>query len=120
MRKAGFPVLIKEGEFCKGPQDDGKHDASGVGPGVRNVMKGVRGEDGKVTFVFTPSAMPAGTQLFIGFLNQAHLAAVHGNPGSVERLVPTGFMTVLESMLVSRMNEAFVGVSTMLPTLNSV
>ncbi|MFI6662195.1 hypothetical protein ACIBL8_42555 [Streptomyces sp. NPDC050523] len=90
LRRAGFPVLIKEGEFCKGPQDDGTLDPSGVGPGVRHVMKGVRGDNGKVTFVFTPSAMPAGTQLFIGFLNEAQLASVHGNPGSVERLVPTG------------------------------
>jgi hypothetical protein len=90
LRKAGFPVLIKEGEFCKGPHDNGTLDPSGVGPGVKNVMKGVRGDDGKVTFVFTPSAMPAGTQLFIGFLNEAQLASVHGNPGSVERLVPTG------------------------------
>lgn len=90
LRKAGFPVLIKEGEFCKGPQDDGTLDPSGTGPGVRNVMKGERGNNGKVTFVFTPSAMPAGTQLFIGYLNEAQLASVNGNPGSVERLVPTG------------------------------
>lgn len=89
LRKAGFPVLIKEGEFCTGPHDDGTLDASGVGPGVRNVMTGQRREDGGVTFVFTPSAMPAGTQLFIGFLNDAQLASVNGNPGSVERLVPT-------------------------------
>jgi hypothetical protein len=34
--------------------------------------------------------MPAGQQLFIGYLSPAQLAAVHGNPGSVERLVPTG------------------------------
>jgi hypothetical protein len=90
LRKAGFPVLIKAGEFCKGPQDNGTLDPSGVGPGVRNVMKGERGDNGKVTFVFTPSAMPAGTQLFIGYLNTAQLASVNGNPGSVERLVPTG------------------------------
>jgi hypothetical protein len=90
LRKAGFPVLIKEGEFCKGPQENGTLDPSGVGPGVRNVMKGVRGDDGRVTFVFTPSAMPARTELFIGFLNEAQLASVNGNPGSVERLVPTG------------------------------
>ncbi|MFI6341327.1 hypothetical protein [Streptomyces sp. NPDC050535] len=90
LRKAGFPVLIKEGEFCKGPQDNGTLDPSGVGPGVRKVMKGERGDNGRVTFVFTPSAMPAGTQLFIGYLNTAQLASVNGNPGSVERLVPTG------------------------------
>jgi hypothetical protein len=34
--------------------------------------------------------MPPGTQLFIGYLTPAQLAAVGGNPGSVERLVPTG------------------------------
>jgi hypothetical protein len=33
--------------------------------------------------------MPPNTQLFIGYLDPAQLAAVHGNPGSVERLVPT-------------------------------
>ena len=32
LREAGFPVLIKEGVFCKGPQDDGYLDPSGVGP----------------------------------------------------------------------------------------
>lgn len=90
LRRAGFPVLIKEGEFCQGPHDDGTLDPSGTGPGVTNVVKGVRGEDGRVTFVYTPSAMPAGTQLFIGFLTKAQLAAVNGNPGSVERLVPIG------------------------------
>ncbi|MEV6107930.1 hypothetical protein AB0M28_24980 [Streptomyces sp. NPDC051940] len=88
LREAGFPVLIKVGEFCKGP-GDGELDPSGVGPGVRDVMKGEEGEDGKVTFVFTPSAMPADTQLFIGFLDEAQLAEVNGNPGSIERLVPT-------------------------------
>ena len=89
LRRAGFPVLIKEGEFCRGPQDAGTLDPSGVGPGVRTVMRGERSGDGKVTFVFTPAAMPAGTQLFIGYLSPAQLAAVGGNPGSVERLVPT-------------------------------
>jgi hypothetical protein len=90
LRKAGFPVLIKVGEFCRGPHDDGKLDPSGVGPGVDRVMKGERGADKKVTFVFTASAMPAGTQLFIGYLTDAQRAASHGRMGSVERLVPTG------------------------------
>jgi hypothetical protein len=89
LRTAGFPALIKEGEFCRGPQDAGTLDPSGVGPGVEKVMKGERDSNGKVTFVFTPAAMPAGTQLFIGYLSPAQLAAVGGNPGSVERLVPT-------------------------------
>jgi hypothetical protein len=90
LRTAHFPVLIKVGEFCRGPQDAGTLDASGVGPGVDKVMKGESSGDGRVTFVFTPAAMPAGTQLFIGYLSPAQLAVVGGNPGSVERLVPTG------------------------------
>jgi hypothetical protein len=89
LRKAGFPVLIKVGEFCRGPQDAGTLDPSGVGPGVEKVMKGESANNGKVTFVFTPAAMPAGNQLFIGYLSPAQLTAVGGNPGSVERLVPT-------------------------------
>ncbi|MBD0740927.1 hypothetical protein [Streptomyces sp. CBMA152] len=90
LRKAGFPVLIKVGEFCKGPHDDGSLDPSGSGPGVRRVMKGHRQADGSVVFDFTRSAMPAGTELFIGYLNPAQLAVTHGRPGSVERLVPIG------------------------------
>jgi len=88
LRKAGFPVLIKVGEFCRGPQDTGTLDPSGVGAGVERVMKGESANDGKVTFVFTPAAMPARSQLFIGYLSPAQLTAVGGNPGSVERLVP--------------------------------
>jgi hypothetical protein len=88
LRNAGFPVLIKEGEFCRGPKDDGKLDPSGTGPGVNAVRKAEDGEDGRVTFVFTPSAMPPGKQLFIGYLDAEQLASVHDNPGSVERLVP--------------------------------
>ena len=89
LREAGFPVLIKVGEFCKGPQDDGTLDG-GVGPGVDAVMKGEDAADGKVNIVFTPSAMPAGKQLFIGYLSPSQLAVTGGAPGSVERLVPTG------------------------------
>ncbi len=88
LRRAGFPVLIKVGQFCRGPQDAGLLDPSGVGPGVEKVMKGESASGGKVTFVFSPAAMPAGTQLFIGYLSPAQLTAVGGNPGSVERLVP--------------------------------
>ncbi|SHM92966.1 twin-arginine translocation signal domain-containing protein [Actinacidiphila paucisporea] len=88
LRRAGFPVLIKEGVFCKGPHDDGKLSPSGSGPGVTNVMKGRTDDDGKVTFTFFPAAMPDGKQLFIGYLNAAQLASVHMNPGSVERIVP--------------------------------
>ena len=90
LRAAGFPVLIKVGEFCVGPNDDATLDASGVGPGVDRVMTGETTADDQVRFVFTPSAMPAGKQLFIGFLSPAQLAVTHGAPGSVERLISTG------------------------------
>ncbi|WP_432172717.1 hypothetical protein [Streptomyces sp. Tue6028] len=52
-------------------------------------MRGERADDGRVTFVFTPSAMPEAKQLFIGYLNAEQLQVTHGRPGSVERLVPT-------------------------------
>jgi hypothetical protein len=90
LREAGFPVLIKEGVFCAGPRDSGYLDPSGVGTGVGQVMKGEDQPDGTVVFIFTPSAMPAGEELFIGYLSPAQLAITHGQPGSVERLVPTG------------------------------
>jgi hypothetical protein len=90
LRAAGFPVLVKEGVFCKGPQDDGYLSPSGSGHGVERVTHGERQSNGRVNLVFDPAAMPAGKQLFIGYLSPAQLAAVHGNPGSVERLVPTG------------------------------
>lgn len=90
LRAAGFPVLIKQGVFCKGPQDNGYLDASGQGAGVSAVMKGEQQADGSVVFVFTPSAMPPGEELFIGYLSSSQLAVTHGAPGSVERLVPTG------------------------------
>jgi hypothetical protein len=88
LRQAGFPVLIKEGEFCAGPQDDTSLGDGGVGPGVQQVMRGQRGTDDEVTFVFDPAAMPAGKQLFIGYLSPAQQAATGGGLGSVERLVP--------------------------------
>jgi hypothetical protein len=90
LRAAGFPVLIKVGEFCTGPHDDGTLDPRGIGPGVDRVMKGEATPDGRARFVFTPSAMPAGKQLFIGYLSTAQLAVTHGAPGSVERLISTG------------------------------
>ena len=90
LRAAGFPVLIKVGEFCRGPQDPATLTPSGEGPGVEKVLRGERASGGKVNLIFTPSAMPAGRQLFIGYLSPAQLTAVGGNPGSVERLVPTG------------------------------
>jgi hypothetical protein len=90
LRAAGLPVLIKVGVFCQGPHDRGHLDPSGVGPGVGQVMQGENGPDGTVVFTFAPAAMPAGEELFIGYLSPAQLAITHGQPGSVERLVPTG------------------------------
>ena len=90
LRQAGFPVLMRVGEFCAGPQDDTTLDPSGVGPGVRQVMTGESGPNGTVALVFTPAAMPAGKQLFIGYLNPSQLAITHGAPGSVERLITVG------------------------------
>lgn len=88
LRRAGLPVLIREGVFCKGPGDDGYLNPSGQGRGISQVMTGVRSGKGAVTLVFKPAAVPAGQELFIGYLNSAQLAVTHGRPGSVERLVP--------------------------------
>jgi hypothetical protein len=90
LRRAGFPVLIKVGEFCKGPADDGYLDPSAQGRGVDTVMQAGSGAGSEVVFTFKPAAMPPGTELFIGYLSPAQLAVTHGRPGSVERLVPTG------------------------------
>lgn len=89
LRKVGFPVLIRVGEFCTGPGDDPTLDRSGTGPGVDHVMKGQREANGKVRFLFIPSALPTGKQLFIGYLSPAQLAVTHGAPASVERLIST-------------------------------
>jgi hypothetical protein len=89
LQSAGFPVLVKVGEFCKGPSDDGYLDPSGVGRGVDQVMQGSTDSNGQVVFTFNRSALPAGNELFIGYLSPAQLAITHGAPGSVERLVPT-------------------------------
>ncbi|MFC1408785.1 hypothetical protein ACEZCY_05750 [Streptacidiphilus sp. N1-12] len=88
LAEAGLPVIIKVGEFCKGPSDDPSLD-HGQGPGIDKVMQGQRLSNGRVELVFTPSAVPAGKQLFIGYLNAAQLAVSGGRPGSVERLVPS-------------------------------
>jgi hypothetical protein len=89
LQKAGFPVLVKVGEFCKGPSDDGYLDPSGVGRGVDQVMQASTDSNGQVVFTFDRSALPSGNQLFIGYLSPAQLAITRGAPGSVERLVPT-------------------------------
>jgi hypothetical protein len=59
---------------------DGKKPAGDDDPGA--------GPTESVQLVFTPSAIPAGKQLFIGYLNPAQLAVTDGHPGSIERLVP--------------------------------
>lgn len=88
LRQGGFPVLIKVGEFCVGPNDDPAL-SHGRGPGVDTVMQSLQDTDGEVTFAFIPAAMPAGKQLFIGYLNAAQLEITGGRPGAIERLVPT-------------------------------
>ena len=82
--------MIREGVFCAGPHDSGQLGAGGVGPGVAAVMTGVDGPGGTVVFTFTPSAVPAGEELFIGYLSPSQLAVTRGRPGSIERLVSTG------------------------------
>jgi hypothetical protein len=99
LRAAGFPVLIRQGVFCQGPHDDGQLGPGGTGPGVGQVMTGEDGPGGSVIFTFTPSAMPAGKELFIGYLTPAQLAVTQGRPGSVERLVPVGVPLTCSSEL---------------------
>ncbi|MFF5228219.1 hypothetical protein [Dactylosporangium sp. NPDC000521] len=84
LRQAGFPVVVKVGEFCAGPGDD-LTLVHGTGPGVTDVVRPVPGAD--ATFVFDASALPPGKQLFIGYLSPAQLEVTGGSPGSVERLV---------------------------------
>jgi hypothetical protein len=90
LREAGFPVLIRQGVFCRGRHDSGQLGEGGTGPGVGKVMTGQDEAGGAVAFIFTPSAMPAGEELFIGYLTPAQVAITHGRPGSIERLVPIG------------------------------
>jgi len=52
LRGIGFPVLIKVGEFCKGPDDDGYLDPSGPGRGVGTVMRAGPGAGSDVAFTF--------------------------------------------------------------------
>jgi len=89
LQQAGFPVLVKVGEFCKGPADDGYLDPSGQARGIDQVMRASTDSNGDVVFTFDRSGLPANTELFIGYLSPAQLAITHGAPGSVERLVPT-------------------------------
>ncbi len=52
-------------------------------------MQASTDSNGQVVFTFDRSGLPAGDELFIGYLSPAQLAITHGAPGSVERLVPT-------------------------------
>jgi hypothetical protein len=89
LHDAGFPVLIKVGEFCKGTDDPGTLDRSGTGPGVEKVRTAHREGDNRVVFDFNPAAMPAGKQMFIGYLSPAQMKVTDGRVvGSVERIVP--------------------------------
>jgi hypothetical protein len=88
LERAGFPVLVRTGEFCRGQSDPGTLDPHGRGPGVDAVMTGDRVSDSVVRFTFHTENMPAGQELFIGYLTPAQLQVTHGLPGSVERLVP--------------------------------
>jgi len=60
------------------PKDGQKPAGDGTDPGPTE----------PVQLVFSPSAIPAGKQLFIGYLSPAQLAVTDGHPGSIERLVP--------------------------------
>lgn len=73
-----------------GAEPDGKARGAAPAPDEGGPDKGGpdEGRAEQVVLVFTPSAMPAGKQLFIGYLNPAQLALTGGHPGSVERLVP--------------------------------
>ena len=49
-----FPVLVKVGEFGKGPNDDGYLDPGGQARGVDHLMQPSQ-NDGNVSFTFVPS-----------------------------------------------------------------
>jgi hypothetical protein len=88
LRQAGMPVTTREGEFCAAPGDNPTPGPAGDDPAVDLVLKSQSDAPDKVTFVFTPSAMPAGKQLFIGYLTPAQLEITQGRPGAILRLVP--------------------------------
>jgi hypothetical protein len=55
---AGVPAIVRVGTFCDSPRKT---------PGLDEVMSSAKGADGKVVVTFTPSAMPAGAELSIGY-----------------------------------------------------
>jgi hypothetical protein len=67
---AGVPAIVRVGSFCDqhpGPDGHGQ------------VMSSERRADGNVVLVFRPSAMPAGTELSIGFKPES-------SPGTKDRV----------------------------------
>ena len=78
LQKAGFPVLVKVGEFCKGPGDDGYLDPSGVGSGVDQVMQASTTATVRSFSPSTDLRCLQAHELFIGYLSAAQLAITHG------------------------------------------
>jgi hypothetical protein len=74
---AGVPAIVRVGTFCDSPRKT---------PGLDQVMSSDKDSDGKVVITFTPSAMPAGAELSIGYKPES-------SPGTKDRvqftLVPT-------------------------------
>jgi hypothetical protein len=67
---AGVPAIVRVGTFCDSPRKT---------PGLDEVMSSERGTDGKVVVTFTPSAMPAGAELSIGYKPES-------SPGTKDRV----------------------------------
>jgi hypothetical protein len=55
---AGIPAIVRVGTFCHSTNQP---------PGLGQVLSSERRDDGTVVLVFTPSAMPEGAELSIGF-----------------------------------------------------
>jgi hypothetical protein len=68
----------KKAGGADGPKDGTPPPGGGKDPGPAE----------QVQLVFSPSAIPPGKQLFIGYLDPAQLAVTDGHPGSIERLIP--------------------------------
>lgn len=91
-----------------GPADKARAEKAGADPatgkssGAEPAPGAAGAEETAVTLVFDPSAMPAGKQLFIGYLTADQLAVTGGHPGSVERLVPTDVPLICTTELPTR------------------
>jgi hypothetical protein len=77
LAQAGIPAIIKVGGFCDSTQKQRGLDA---------VVHAERRPDGTVMLIFTPSAMPRGTELSIGI----HKPASPGKLGAAYALIRTG------------------------------